>query len=101
MTYYPIYGTLSAVALELTISNLPKLLYCEEMNRYLQISQIAVSVLLIVAILLQNRGAGLGGIFGGEGNVYRTKRGFERVLFWATIVLSIAFFGLAVASLMF
>lgn len=69
------------------------------MEHYLQIAQMSVSVLLIAAILLQNRGAGLGGIFGGEGNVYRTKRGFERILFWATIVLSVAFFGLALASL--
>lgn len=71
------------------------------MNTYLIIAQIAVSVLLIVTILLQARGTGLGAAFGGEGNVYRTKRGVEKVLFYSTIVLSVIFFGLALASLIF
>lgn len=53
--------------------------------------QIGVSILLIAAILLQQRGSGLSGVFGGEGNVYRTKRGFEKTLFIATIVLGILF----------
>lgn len=70
------------------------------MSRYLQIAQLVISILLIVAILLQNRGAGLGGIFGGEGNVYRTKRGAEKIIFTATIVLAIAFFGLAIWNLL-
>ena len=68
--------------------------------RYLQIAQIAVSVLLIISILLQNRGAGLGGIFGGEGNVYRTKRGVEKGLFVATIIFAIIFFGLAIWNIL-
>lgn len=70
------------------------------MQFYLNIAQIAVSVLLIAAILLQARGSGLGATFGGEGNVYRTKRGVEKFLFRATIVLSILFFGLAAANLL-
>ncbi len=45
----------------------------------LDIIQIILAVLLITAILLQNRGAGLGATFGGEGNIYRTKRGAERI----------------------
>ena len=64
------------------------------MRPYVQIAVLVVSLLLIIAILLQNRGAGLGGIFGGEGNIYRTKRGVEKILFIATIVLGIAFLGL-------
>lgn len=68
--------------------------------RYLQIAQIAVSVLLIISILLQNRGAGLGGIFGGEGNIYRTKRGVEKGLFVSTIIFAIIFFGLAIWNLL-
>ncbi len=64
------------------------------MQAYVQIAVLVVSLLLILAILLQNRGAGLGGIFGGEGNIYRTKRGVEKVLFIATIVLGITFLGL-------
>lgn len=70
------------------------------MERYVQIAQLVVAVLLILAIMLQQRGAGLGGIFGGEGNVYRTKRGLEKGLFVATIVLAAVFFGLLVWSLL-
>ena len=69
------------------------------MTKYMNIAQIAVSVLLIAFILLQARGSGLGSTFGGEGNVYRTKRGLEKTLFRGTIVLSVAFFGLALGSL--
>lgn len=57
----------------------------------IKIAQIVVSVLLMVAILLQNRGAGLGGVFGGTGGVYLTKRGLEKKLFIATIVLAVIF----------
>lgn len=57
-----------------------------------------VSVLTVTCILLQARGSGLGSAFGGDGNVYRTKRGVEKRLFQATIVLAIVFFGLALAN---
>ncbi len=60
--------------------------------KLLNILQIIVSVLLIVVILMQNRGAGLSGLFGGTGNVYQAKRGLEKNLFTATIIISIAFF---------
>jgi len=69
------------------------------MKKYLDIAQIAVSVLLTAFILLQARGTGLGATFGGEGNVYRTKRGLEKTLFRGTIVLSVLFFGLALTTL--
>ena len=52
----------------------------------------------MVAILLQARGTGLGVTFGGGGNVYRTKRGVEKKLFQLTILLSILFFGVALAN---
>lgn len=48
---------------------------------------------MIVAILLQQRGSGLGAAFGGEGNVYRTKRGLEKTLFTLTIIMSVIFLG--------
>lgn len=64
----------------------------------LQIIQIILSITLIVLILLQGKGAGLGGIFGGDGGVYRTKRGVEKSLHQATIGLSILFFVLALVS---
>lgn len=54
--------------------------------------QVALAVVLSIIILVQQQGTGLGGAFGGEGNVYRSKRGVEKLLFYGTIVLSIAFF---------
>jgi preprotein translocase subunit SecG len=71
----------------------------KNIHTYLTVAQIAVSVLLIVTILLQTRGTGLGNTFGGEGNVYRTKRGIEKVLFRSTIVFAVLFLGLALASI--
>lgn len=63
-----------------------------------QILQIVLAALLITAILLQNRGGGLSGIFGGGGNVYMTKRGLEKKIFVATIVLSVLFFSVSLLS---
>jgi len=71
------------------------------MERVIAIVQISLAVLLSAAILLQSKGTGLGGVFGGgEGNIYRTKRGAERMLFIGTIVLAVLFFGAAFASLL-
>ncbi|MCX6739965.1 MAG: preprotein translocase subunit SecG [Candidatus Parcubacteria bacterium] len=67
----------------------------------LNIIQIIISILLILAILLQNRGAGLGSAFGGEGNIYRTKRGAEKFLYFATIILVIAFMVTAFINIIF
>lgn len=58
---------------------------------WIKIAQVVIAVLLMIAILMQNRGSGLGGIFGGTGGVYLTKRGLEKKLFMATIVLAIIF----------
>ena len=69
------------------------------MQNILFIIQIIISVLLIILILLQQKGAGLGAAFGGESAVYRTKRGAEKIIFMATIVLSILFFLSALANL--
>jgi len=57
----------------------------------LNIIQIILAIILITAILLQNRGSGLGAAFGGEGNIYRSKRGLEKALHIATIVISVLF----------
>lgn len=69
------------------------------MKGIIPIFQIAVSVALIALILLQGRSVGLSGIFGGEGGFYQTRRGLERIIFFATIVLVIAFLALAVLQL--
>ena len=63
----------------------------------LSIAQLILAILLILSILLQARGSGLGSAFGGEGNVYRTKRGAEKRLFQTTIILTILFFGVSLA----
>ena len=57
----------------------------------IQILQIILAILLTVLILLQQRGAGLGMAFGGEGNVYRSRRGIEKFLFYATIATATLF----------
>ncbi len=67
----------------------------------LDIIQITSAIALIISILLQNRGTGLGAAFGGEGNVYRTKRGLEKNLFKATIVLAIIFFGVSFFNVLY
>jgi len=61
--------------------------------------QIAVAVLLTISILLQNRGAGLSASFGGDFGGYYTKRGMEKFLFRASVVLAAIFLGLAVANI--
>ena len=68
------------------------------MDKTLGIAQTVLAVLLVVAILLQNRGAGLSDTFGGSGNIYQTKRGFDKFLFIATIILAVAFIGTAFVS---
>ncbi len=65
----------------------------------ISVIQVVLAVLLTSAILLQSRGTGLGAGFGGEGNVYRTKRGIEKRLQTATIALSILFLGTSLANL--
>ena len=68
---------------------------------YLLILQVVISILLMTTILLQQKGTGLGGAFGGEGNVYRSRRGLEKGLFTSTIVLGIAFAVVAAYSVFF
>lgn len=65
------------------------------MQTALNIVQIVISVVLVMVILLQVKGGGIGGIFGQADTVYRTKRGVEKWLFWATIILAIVFVILA------
>ncbi|MDO9510104.1 MAG: preprotein translocase subunit SecG [Candidatus Magasanikbacteria bacterium] len=59
------------------------------------ILQLILSAILIIIILLQQKGTGLSGVFGGSSNVYSTKRGIDKILFYSTIVVSIIFFGLS------
>jgi preprotein translocase subunit SecG len=69
------------------------------MHTYLYIAQIALAIVLMLAILLQVRGGGLGGIFGQSDSVYRTKRGIEKTLFQLTIVLVVMFVVISIVAL--
>ena len=55
------------------------------------VAQMILAMALIASILLQQRGTGLGGAFGGEVTAYRSRRGIERTLFRLTIVLAVLF----------
>ncbi len=63
------------------------------------IVMIVLAALLSGAVLLQQRGSGLGGAFGGDNNVFRSKRGLEKGLFYATIAIACLFFGTAILNL--
>jgi protein translocase SecG subunit len=52
---------------------------------------ILVMIILVVVIALQNKSSGLSNVFGGAGNIVQTRRGFEKWLFYATIILGILF----------
>ncbi len=69
------------------------------MQTYFSIAQIVLSIALILAILLQVRGGGLGGIFGQASTVFRTKRGVEKTLFQLTIVLVVLFIIISIVML--
>ena len=71
------------------------------MQTYFNIAQIVLSIALILVVLLQVKGGGLGGIFGQPDTVYRTKRGMEKTLFQFTIALVILFIIVAILTLRF
>lgn len=68
------------------------------MKAYLSLAQVLVSIVLVIAILTQARGGGLGGIFGGGSTPYRTRRGVERTLFNLTIALAAIFIIVSIIS---
>ena len=68
---------------------------------YINLIQIVVSVALITVILLQAKGSGLGGIFGGDSSsIYKTRRGIEKTLYQATVALSVVFFAISILSVL-
>lgn len=72
------------------------------MEPYLQPALIIVSIALILSVILQSKGAGLGGLTGSDtGSVFSARRGIERTLFWVTIWLSILFFALVIILIVF
>ncbi len=69
------------------------------MQTYFSIAQIIVALVLIVIILFQVRGGGLGGIFGQADSTFRTRRGLEKTLFQFTIALVVIFIVLSILNL--
>jgi preprotein translocase subunit SecG len=68
---------------------------------YIDIALIITSIALIISVILQNKGVGLGGFTGGDsGGVFSARRGIEKTLFWITIVLSVVFFILTMAAVL-
>lgn len=71
------------------------------MKPVISLVQIILGVLLILVIIIQQKGAGLGSAFGADLGFYRTKRGAEKLLFYVTIVLSVVFILLSLIGLIF
>jgi len=70
------------------------------MNTLLFYSQIAVSIILIVLVAIQQRGAALGAGFGGGGEVYSTKRGAQKKIYYVTIIVATIFLVLGVLNIL-
>lgn len=60
---------------------------------------LVISVIIVLLVLLQSKGGGLSNVFGGEGNIYQTRRGLEKGIFYFTVVLSVAFVALTLTAL--
>ncbi|PKO06696.1 MAG: preprotein translocase subunit SecG [Chloroflexi bacterium HGW-Chloroflexi-3] len=66
---------------------------------YIDVALIITSVALIISVIMQNKGVGLGGLSGGDtGGVFTARRGIEKTLFYITIGLSVLFFILTLAA---
>lgn len=69
------------------------------METYLYVGLIITSIALVISIILQSKGAGLGGLTGSDtGGVFTARRGIERTLFWVTVMLAVVFFVLAITT---
>lgn len=71
------------------------------MSTYLNVVQIALSVVLIVVVLLQAKGSGFGGVFASDSSAYRSRRGIERTLFNFTIVIAVLFVLISIVTVKF
>jgi preprotein translocase subunit SecG len=70
------------------------------MKLVLNIIELVTAALMVVLILLQNKGVGLSATFGGEGAIYRSKRGVEKGIFVLTIILAVIFVSIGIIQLL-
>lgn len=96
-TVYNLPSTVSSIP---SLDETPHSTYPNPIMRSLILSiiQIVLAALLVTTVLLQQRGTSLGAAFGGGSDVFRTKRGIEKGLFYATIVLAVLFFVTAILN---
>ena len=66
----------------------------------LNVIQLIVSILLVAIVLIQSQGSGLGGVFGGDGAIFRTKRGAEKKIHLATVILAVLFFAISLINVL-
>ncbi|MFN2115935.1 MAG: preprotein translocase subunit SecG [Anaerolineae bacterium] len=71
------------------------------MSFYLSWALIVISIVLIGLVLLQARGGGLGSMFGGDGGVYKTRRGMEKTVYNTTIVFAALFLIVSMLTVLF
>jgi protein translocase SecG subunit len=71
------------------------------LQQYLPLFQIVISILLIILVILQQRGTALGSAFGQEGGFYATRRGIQKKLFWATVACGALFIVSSLLNLLF
>jgi protein translocase SecG subunit len=69
------------------------------MKTAITIIQVTTLILVIVTVLLQQKGVGLSGVFGGSGSYYKTKLGAEKFVFWVTVISSLVFLGVTIFSI--
>lgn len=71
-----------------------------ELSNYFDIALIITAIALVISVILQNKGVGLGGLTGNSesGGVFTQRRGIEKTLFWVTIGLSALFFILTIVT---
>ncbi|MBI5122767.1 preprotein translocase subunit SecG [Candidatus Roizmanbacteria bacterium] len=69
------------------------------MKSFLLILNIILSVLIVVFILIQGRGAGLGSAWGGGGEMFQTRRGMEKIILWLTMIFIVIFFVVSLINL--
>jgi len=71
------------------------------MGNIILITQIIISVVLVILILMQPKGVGLGRAWGGAGEFYKSKRGVERIVFYMTLIFTLVFILSSFAAILF